>query len=129
MKKQPLVIGEHRSPARRRAWRRYASRHAARNRARASAWYWAHREGAIARQRGYRAKQWPARQFGWGRNHLSDRDWDDIRRYYEQVRASGESLTFKQLGAHFWVSKDAIGRRSRKEGGWSRRFTPERPPS
>ena len=120
---RPLVPGEHRSKARRRSWRRYNARNAPRIRQSARTWYWAHHAHCLAKKAAWRRKQWPAAK--WGCRPVSEQEWQDIRDFYQQTRAMGSSLTFKELGARFRVSPRRIQRRSSKDGGWSRRYTPE----
>jgi len=121
---RPLVVGEHRSEARRRAWRAYNARNAPKVRKRSAAWYAANHEYALTRKRTYRRKQHPASV--WGYRQVSEREWQDVRAFYQQTRAMGHSVTYKQLAARFKVSPRRIQRRSSKGGGWSLRFTPDR---
>jgi hypothetical protein len=117
-----LVLGEHRSPARRASWRAYYVRDAPRIRKTARDWYWKNHEHCLAMKRARRLRQ---HRIKWPLTPLSEQGWVDIRRHYETVRAMGESMTFKQLGAWFLVSPKRLQRRSSREGGWALRFTPE----
>jgi hypothetical protein len=121
-KQRPLVIGEHRSVRRRRSWRAYYSRNCVRLRREARARYWRRREHALAKQRQRRRRQWKGK-YPW--RHVSEREWSDIRRFYEQVKAMGESCTFKELAVRFLISPSRIQRRSSADGGWAMRATPE----
>ena len=110
-----LVIGEHRSEARRRSWRRYDSRNAPKVRKRAAAWYAANHARALAKKAAWRRKQWPAAK--WGCRPMTPQDWLSVRDFYQSMRAMGHSVTFKELAARFKVSPRRIQRRSSKDGG------------
>jgi hypothetical protein len=120
-KERPLVIGEHRSPRRRRSSRRYNTRNAPKVRARALRWYRQNREYALARKRSHRLKQHSASV--WGCRQVTEAEWSDIKRHYQSIRAMGNAVTFRQLAARFMVSPRRIQRRSSKDGGWALRTT------
>jgi len=120
----PLVLVEHRSPARRRSWRAYYSRNAPRLRAYARRYYAHHREALLLRRKHRRLRQHRIR---WPRRRLTAQAWAELRRHYQTVRAQRDSMTFRELALRFLVSPFAIQRRSSKDGGWSLRATPEQP--
>src|ERR1700730_7208823 len=122
-KARPLVLGEHRSPSRRRSWRAYYSRNASPLRAYARRYYAQHREALLLRRKHRRLRQHRIR---WPRRRLTAQDWAELRRHYQTVRAQGDSLTFRELSARFLVSPSTIQRRSSNDGGWSQRAMPER---